>query len=154
MDWDANAIAVGAAADAGIAIVAATVGLPASARWPAFAAVLAGGLLGGYLAGRLAGGDWRSRVGHGLAAGLLGGAAFATAVWWSLQPGTPNGALWPANYVLAIGAGWLPTDVTARYDVAIGVAAALAHGGLYAVEGALAGGAAPDGESAMVAVRE
>lgn len=151
---DPEAVLVGAAADAGIAVVAATVSLPTSARWPAFAAVLAGGFLGGYLAGRLAGGSWRARVSHGLAAGLLGGVALAIAVWWSLQPGTPDGALWPANYVLAAGARWFPPDFTARYDVAIGVAAALAHGSLYAVEGALAGGAASGGEPAVGAMRE
>lgn len=152
--WDPGAVLVGAAANAGIAAISATLTLPQSARWPAFGAVLAGGLLGGYLAGRLSGGAWRSRVSHGLGAGLLGGGALAIAVWWSLQPGTPHGALWPANYVLATSARWVPPDFTARYDVAIGVAAALAHGGLYAVEGALAGGAAPGDESGVVAVGE
>lgn len=147
-DW--TAVFAGAATDAGITIVAATLGLPAAARWPAFGGVLAGGLLGGYLAGRLAAGPWRRRVRHGLLAGTFGGAALAIAVWWSLQPGTPAGALWPANYLLAVGVGWLPTEVTARYDFALGVAAALAHWAVYLAEGALGGGAAPGGSVAGI----
>lgn len=151
-DW--NAVLVGALADAGIAVLAAVVALPEAVRWPAFGGVLAGGLLGGYLAGRLAGGPWRNRFRHGLLAGLLGGGALAVAVWWSLQPTSPAGALWSANYVLATAAAWFPPEFTARYDALIGVSAALVLGGLYAVEGALAGGAAPGGESEAVAVRE
>ena len=153
MEWDPEAVTIGAATDAGIAVVAATLALPKSARWPAFAGVAAGGLLGGYLAGRLAAGSWRRRTRHGLLAGLVGGATFAVAVWWSLQPGTPAGALRPANYLLAVGAGRLPSEFTARYDTVIGVAAALACGTLYVAEGVLASGAAPSGGSDEMIVR-
>ncbi|NEU58884.1 hypothetical protein FXF75_19735 [Halorussus sp. MSC15.2] len=149
-----DAVLVGAGVDAAIAVVAATLALPERVRWPAFAGVLAGGLLGGYLAGRLAAGSWRRRPRHGLLAGVVGGAAFALAVRWSFEPGTPPGALRPANYLLATAAGWFPSGFTARYDALIGVAAALAFGVLYAVEGALAAGAAPGDESGIVAVRE
>ena len=152
--WDPEAIVIGGATDAGIAVVAAILALPKSARWPAFAGVTAGGLLGGYLAGRLAAGSWRRRTRHGLLAGLVGGTAFAVAVWWSLQPGTPLGALWPANYLLAVGAGRLPSEFTAEYDAAIGVAAALTCGALYVAEGVLASGAAPGGDSDAIMVRE
>jgi hypothetical protein len=154
LDRNAEAVAVGGAADAGIALVAAVVALPEAARWPAFAGVAAGGLVGGYLAGRLAGGAWRNRVRSGLLAGLVGGAAFAVAVWWSLQPGTPAGALWSVNYLLATGAAWLPPGVAARYDALLGVGAALVCGAVYVAEGAVAGGAASGGESEVVVVRE
>ncbi|WP_205254563.1 hypothetical protein [Halorussus rarus] len=151
---DRDAILVGAGADAALAALAAAVELPEGVRWPAFAGVLAGGFVGGYLAGRLAAGPWRRRVGHGLLAGLLGGAALAVAVRWSFEPGAPSGALWPANYVLATGARWLPPGVAGRYDALIGAAAALAYGVLYAAEGALAAGAAPGGDASTAAVRE
>ncbi|MFC4448781.1 hypothetical protein [Halorussus aquaticus] len=151
---DRDAIFVGAGVDAVIAVVAATMALPERVRWPAFAGVLAGGLFGGYLAGRLAAGSWRRRTRHGLLAGVGGGAAFALAVRWSFEPGTPPGALRPANYLLATAAGWLPSGFTARYDALLGVAAALAFGVLYAVEGALAAGAAPGGDADVLAVRE
>ncbi|WP_435180928.1 hypothetical protein [Halorussus sp. AFM4] len=151
---DRDAILVGAGADAGLAALAAAVELPEGVRWPAFAVVLAGGFVGGYLAGRLAEGPWRRRVNHGLLAGLLGGAALAVAVRWSFEPGAPSGALWPANYVLATGARWLPPGVAARYDALIGTLAALPYGVLYAAEGALAAGAAPGGEPDAPAVRE
>ncbi|USZ74558.1 hypothetical protein NGM07_14040 [Halorussus vallis] len=147
-----EAVLVGATVDAAVATFAALVALPAGARWPAFAAVAAAGLVGGHLAGRVAGGTFRRRLGHGVLAGLLGGAAFAVAVWWSLQPGAPNGALWPVNYLLATAG--LPTDLAARYDVALGVAAATTCGLLYVLEGALAGGAAPGGDAEAVVLRE
>ncbi|UPW02081.1 hypothetical protein M0R88_08290 [Halorussus gelatinilyticus] len=151
MNW--RAVFVGATADAGFACFAAAVALPEAARWPAFAGVLAGGLVGGYLAGRRAG-SWRDRVRHGALAGLLGGGALAVAVWWSLQPGTPDGALWSANYLLATGARWLPPGAAARYDALLGVATALACGTVYVVEGALAAGAAPGGESEIPLARD
>lgn len=145
---DYRAILVGAGVDAAVAALAAVVALPVGVRWPAFAAVVAAGLLGGHLAGRIASGSWRRRVGHGLVAGLLGGAALAVASWWSFQPGAPSGALWPANYLLAT-AGF-PADFAARYDAAIGVVAALLLGVAYVAEGALAGGAAPGDETVVV----
>ena len=149
--WNPVAAFVGAAADAGIAVLAATVPLPTDVRWPAFAAVAAGGLLGGYLAGRLAAGSWRRRTRHGLLAGLLGGAAFAVAAWWSFFPGTPHGALRPANYLLAVGAGRLPSGLAARYDAVLAAGAALACGTTYVAEGVLASGAAPgDGADAAL----
>jgi hypothetical protein len=150
-DW--RAVLLGGSVDAAIAYVAATVALPAGARWPAFAGVLAGGLVGGYLAGRRSSGSWRDRVRHGLLAGVVGGAALAVAVWWSLHPGTPSGALWSVNYLLATGAAWLPPEVVLRYDALLGAAAALACGVVYAVEGALAAGAAPGGESELGEIR-
>ncbi len=154
LDRNAEAVAVGGLADAGIALAAAVVALPEEARWPAFAGVAAGGLVGGYLAGRLAGGSWRNRVRSGLLAGLVGGAVLAVAVWWSLQPGTPAGALWSVNYLLATGAAWLPPGFAARYDALLGVGAALVCATVYVAEGALAGGAAPGGESEIVVIRE
>lgn len=143
--WDAGAVLAGAGADAAVAALAATVALSELARWPAFGAVLAGGLLAGFLAGRRAGGRWGHRARHGLLAGVLGGAALAAAVWWSLFPGTPLGAFRPANYVLAVAAGRLPPGVAAAYDSVIAAAAALAFGLLYAAEGWLAAGAASGG---------
>jgi hypothetical protein len=151
-DW--QAVLAGGAADAAVAVLAAVVALPEEARWPAFGGVLAGGLLGGYLAGRLASGPWRTRLRHGLLAGLLGGAVLAAAARWSLQPDTPDGALWSLNYLLATGAAWLPPGAAARYDSLIGVGAALICGLLYVAEGVLAAGAAPVGESDAVAVRD
>lgn len=148
-----RAVFVGGITDAVVAYFAATVALPKEARWPAFAAVLAGGLVGGYLAGRRSG-AWRERVRHGLLAGVLGGGALAVAVWWSLQPGTPDGALWPVNYLLATGARWLPPGAAARYDTLLGVAVALACGTVYAVAGALAAGAAPSGETKIALTRD
>ncbi|WP_135852408.1 hypothetical protein [Halorussus salinus] len=148
-----RAVLVGATIDAAIAFVAAATALPEGARWPAFAGVLAGGLVGGYLAGRGVG-AWHERVRHGLLAGLLGGAALAVAVWWSLQPGTPEGALWPVNYLLATGARWLPPGAAARYDALLGVGAALACGTAYAVAGTLAAGAAPGGEAEIELSRD
>lgn len=151
---DRRAVVAGATADAGVAVLAAVVELPAGTRWPAFAAVAGGGLLGGYLAGKLAAGSWRRRLAHGLLAGVLGGAAFGAAVWWSLQPAAANGALWPVNYVLANAAAWFPPELTARYDAAIGAATAVVMGLLYLVESVVASGVAPGGGVEAVTVRE
>lgn len=151
---DRRAVIAGASIDTGVAILAAFVGLPAGARWPAFAAVAGGGLLGGYLAGSLAAGSWRRRIAHGLVAGLLGGVAFGAAVWWSLQPAAANGALWPVNYVLATGAAWFPPGLTARYDAALGIGTAVLMGLLYLVESVVASGAAPGGGVEAVTVRD
>lgn len=137
LDW--RAVVAGTAVDATAAMLGATLPLPPYARWPVFSVVACAGLLGGHVAARLASGGWRRRVGHGLLAGVFGGATFAVAVWWSFQPAAPRGALWPVNYVVAtVG---LPTEFAARYDAAIGVAVALLGWGLFVAEGALAAGA-------------
>jgi hypothetical protein len=146
MHW--KAVLAGAATDVAIAALAATVPLPAGVRWPAFAALAGAGLLGGYVAGRLASGSWRSRLHHGLTAGLVGGAA----TWWSFQPGTPSGALWSLNYLVATSG--LPPQFAAHYDTAIGVAVALAFGALYVAEGAVASVSAPGGEPATLPIEE
>lgn len=150
MDW--NAVLAGAATDAAIAVLAAAVPLPAEVRWPAFAVLAGAGLLGGYVAGRRAAGPWRVRLRHGLLAGLVGGAAMAAATWWSFRPGSPSGALWALNYLVATSG--LPPELAARYDVAIGVAVAVAFGGLYVAEGAVAGVTAPGGDPEALAVGE
>ena len=148
LDW--RAVAAGTGVDVTAAMLAATLPLPEYARWPVFAVVSCAGLLGGHVAGRLADGPWRRRVGHGLLAGAIGGVAFAVAVWWSLQPDAPSGALWPVNYAVAtVG---LPTDLAARFDAAIGVVVASLGFALFVAEGALAAGATAGASSGTDAV--
>jgi hypothetical protein len=122
-------------------LAGATFSLPRSVRVTAALALLMAGLAGGYTAGWFAGGDWRSGLLHGFLAGGIGGGALALVLRHTMTtPGSEVGALWGLNYLIATSG--IPSELAAAYDAQIAVVLPALLGLLFALEGALAGGAA------------
>lgn len=143
MNW--RAVVLGVAVQAGALAAGNFVALPAGMLWIGAVLLFCVGFAGGFVAGAAADGGWRVRTRHGATAGLLGGVAFLGTLWASagyLIPRASRGAFWEINYFLTTSSV-LPQQIVADYGEAVvllvGALGALA----YAVEGAVAGGAAP-----------
>ncbi|WP_227357005.1 hypothetical protein [Haladaptatus salinisoli] len=122
-------------------LVGATIPLPRSVRVTAALALLMTGLAGGYTAGWFAGGDWRDGLLHGLLASAVGGGVFAVVLRHTMTtPGSEVGAFWGLNYLIATSG--IPSELAATYDAQLAVVLPALAGLLFALEGALAGGAA------------
>lgn len=141
-----DAIALGVLAEVLVILVANFVSLPGAIVWIGIVLALATGLVGGFVAGRFTSGGWQARAMHGLLTGLIGGLLFGVTLWFGMSyviPRADHSALWGINYALAtypIGIrqlSWLYTGNT------LIVPLILLSMALFAVEGYIAGGAAP-----------
>ena len=141
-----SAIALGVLVEVLAIFLANFVSLPGAIMWVGVVLALITGLIGGLVAGRFTSGGWQTRAMHGLLTGLIGGLLFGVILWFGMSyviPRADHSALWGINYVLAtnpIGIrqlSWLYTGNTLMVPLI------LLSMALFAVEGYIAGGAAP-----------
>ena len=144
-----EAIALGVLVEVLAILLANFISLPGAIMWVGVVLALTIGLVGGLVAGRFTSGGWQTRAVHGLLTGLIGGLLFGVTLWFGMSyviPRTGHSALWEINYALAtypIGirqVSWLYTGNTLMVPLV------LLSMVLFAVEGYIAGGAAPGSE--------
>ena len=137
-----TAVAVGASLQIAIVLVGATVPMLEETGVTGVLFLLLIGLPGGYLTGVLADGGWRGRAWYGLVSGSIGGFVLGATLWYTMvTPGAPEGVLYELNYQIAtIG---IPADFAATYDTQIPIVLGIGCMILLALEGTIAGGAAP-----------
>ncbi|MDT3436832.1 MULTISPECIES: hypothetical protein [Halobacteriales] len=141
-----DAIALGVLVEVLAILVANFVSLPGAIMWVGVVFTLTTGLVGGLVAGRFTSGGWQTRAVHGLLTGLIGGLLFGVTLWLGMSyviPRADYSALWGINYLLAtypIGIRQLSWLYTGNILMVPLILLSMA---LFAVEGYIAGGAAP-----------